>query len=133
MALDINLMGMGVSSHLAARTANGGTGPVNITAGASSGAATKITGTQFVTYISGPSGGGWVSMPAVGGSDNAATIADDFVMHNATASPVTVSIPTGVTVNIGSVSVTGQFTIPTIQTVTIWVVNTTQWFGLRSA
>lgn len=129
MALDQNLMGLGLPAPLAIRVANGGTGPVTIAAaGTSTATGTQIRGKQFVTYVG--SGSGWAALPTVGGSDNAAEIADDFVIHNGLSSNLTVGIPTGVTVNIGGSNITSQFTITTAKTFTGWVVSTTQWFGI---
>lgn len=130
MSLDQNLMGLGTPAPLAARLANGGTGPVIIAAkGSSLSTGTQIQGKQFVTYIG--SGSGWAALPTVGGSDMAPEIADDFVIHNGIATNVTVGIPTGVTVNIGGVNCTGNFTITPAKTFTGWVVSTTQWFGIN--
>lgn len=131
MSIDLNLMGLGLPAPLAARIASGGTGPVTIAAkGTSTATATQIGGKQFVTFIG--SGSGWVALPAVGGSDMAPEVADDFVIHNGLASSVTVGIPTGVTVNIGGSNLTAQFTLTTATTFTGWVQSTTQWFGIKA-
>lgn len=123
MSLDQNLMGLGMPAALAMRLASGGTGPITTASGVT------IRGKQFITYVN---TSGTVTLPAVGGSDNAAEVADDFVIHNGTAGNVTVSIPSGVTVNIGGSALTSAFTLTTFQTITMWVVSTTQWFGIKA-
>src|SRR5258708_39862461 len=107
MALDQNLMGLGMPPRLATRLANGGTGPVSLAASANPGP--TIRGTQFVVFVN--SGSGWVTLPAIAGSDNAPELADDFIIHNGLATSVTVCIPTVATDNFGdSVGLTRNFT-----------------------
>ena len=127
MSLDQNLMGLGLPAALAARIASGGTGPVNVTASANPGP--TIGGKQFVVYVG--AGSGWVTLPKVGGSDMAPEVADDFVIHNGLTTNLTIGIPTGVTVNIAAANLTGNFTLTTVQTITMWVVSATQWFGIK--
>lgn len=135
MALDVHLMGLGVAPIQAARTANGGTGPVTGTAkGTSATTALQITGTQFVVSITATSGGGCVTLPGLGGSDNAATVADDFIVHNATAGNLTVFAPSGMTVNIGGAQYSGAspFTLAQFKTLTFYPITATTGFGLSA-
>lgn len=135
MALDINLMGLGIAPLQAARTANGGTGPVTATAkGTSPTTAYQIGGAQFVVSFTATSGGGCATLPALGGSDMAATIADDFVIHNATAGNMTVFSPSGMTVNIGGAQYSGAsgFTLAQFKTLTFYPITATTGFGLSA-
>jgi hypothetical protein len=129
MSLDQNLMGLGLPAPLAMRLATGGTGPVNFTA--TSGAAT-IGGKQFLTFVN--SGSGNVTLPKVGGADNAPEVADDFVIHNGLGGNVTLVIPSGVTLNVAGAqySTATAFTIGSFHTLTAWVQSATQWFGVYS-
>jgi hypothetical protein len=137
MSLDQNLMGLGMPPALAARIASGGTGPVSVTAaGTSATNATVIGGKQFVTYIT-CAGSGWVKLPAVGGSDMAAEIVDDFVIHNAGPGAMTLVPQTSCTVNINGTQYIGaganpQFTLAAFKTLTFYPISATQGFGLSS-
>jgi hypothetical protein len=130
MTMDVNLMGLGMPAALASRIASGGTGPVSIQAG-TSGAPTKLTGKQFVTFIAGPSTGGTVQLPALGGADHNAEVVDDFIIHNGTAGNVTVVAASGATVNINGAAYT-SFTLATLKTLTFYPVTATQGFGMSS-
>ena len=70
MALANDLMGLGESGKLASRLANGGTGPVSITAaGTTAATATQIYGTQFVVYVNATAGVQGVQFTAPGGDN----------------------------------------------------------------
>lgn len=135
MALDVNLMGLGMSPGLAQRIANGGTGPVVIAGkGSSLSTATQIGGKQFVTFISGGAANNCVAFPALSGGpmDVSPEIADDFVIHNGNATSCTVFLPSGVTLNVGGSAKTGSYTLATVTTLSLWVVSTTQLFGIQN-
>lgn len=135
MTLDVNLMGLGMPPALAARIASGGTGPVLATAkGSSAATAYQIMGKQFVTFINAAPIGGCIQLPAIGGSDMAAEIVDDFVIHNGLAGNVTVFAATGATVNIGGTAYTSAapFTLVGLKTLTFYGVSATQGFGMSN-
>ena len=135
MALANDLMGLGESGKLASRLANGGTGPVSITAsGTTAATATQIYGTQFVVYVNATAGVQGVQFTAPGG-DNGALIYDDFVVHNGYTSSIYIYAPTGVTINVGGAGYTSAlpFTLATLKTLTVYTGPTqTQWFGLSA-
>lgn len=123
MSQDVNLMGLGLPAALAMRIANAGTGPVMIAA-----TGQTLGGKQFLVYVG--SGTGGVTLPKVGGSDNAPEIGDDFVIHNGLSGSLTVAVQSGTTVNIGGSANATNFTLATKTTFTGWVVSSTQWFGI---
>lgn len=127
-----DLMGFGVPPLQAAVIANAGVGPINVTAkGSSQSTAFQLGARQYLAFING-GGGGWVSLPTVGG-DNGANIGDDFVIHNNVAS-CSVVPPPNVTLNIGGsqFSSSSAFTLAQFKTLTVWAVSTTQWCGLSN-
>lgn len=130
MATDQLLMGLGMPPMLAERLADTSGSILVAGAGTSTATAFQIRGTQFLVFINSGATTNWVALPTVGGSDNAAQVADNFVIHNGNATSATVGIPTGVTVNIGGANVVGNFTITTAKTFTGWPVSATQWFGI---
>lgn len=135
MALANDLMGLGESGKLASRLANGGTGPVSITAAGSSATnATQIYGTQFVVYVNATAGVQGVLLPSPGG-DAGPLIYDDYVIHNGYTSSIFVYAPSGTTINIGGAAYTNAlpFSLATLKTLTIYTGPTqTQWFGLSN-
>lgn len=130
MALAADLMGLGVSPLIAARTASGGIGPLTIVAvGASFASATRIQATQFL--VSNTTAGGLsIALPPVGG-DNGAFLGDDFMINNATAASLNVFASTGVGI---SVSGTNNSTMVLFshQSMTCYPISTTQWVGVKS-
>jgi hypothetical protein len=123
MSLDQNLMGFGMTGELASRVATGGTGPIKIAAaGSSATTGTQIRARQFIVYIN--SGSGWVTLPS------ATEAGDPLHIGNGLASPVTVGIPTGQTVQLGGSFLTGNFTLLSGKTADLFMVDgTTQWSG----
>ena len=127
MATDQLLMGLGLPSQLAARMSDTSGSITVAAAGSSTATGYQIRGTQFVVFVG--SGSGWVALPAVGGSDNAAQVGDDFTIGNGLSTSLTVGIPTGVTVTMGGAFVTSQFTITTGKVFNGNAISTTQWIG----
>src|SRR5258706_12581533 len=84
MAMASDLIGLGVSPLLAARTATGGIGPLNIAVSSATTiptlAANKLGVTQFVVSATGLQSGG-ILLPPIG-TDSGALLADDFVINN---------------------------------------------------
>src|SRR5258706_5454932 len=100
MALAADLMGLGVSPLIAARTASGGIGPLTIVAAGSSFAtAAKIQCTQFLVSNS-TNGGLSVALPTVGG-DGGAFLGDDFLINNAASASLNVFCSSGVNISVG--------------------------------
>ena len=132
MATDQLLMGLGLPPMLATRLADTSGSILVAGAGTSTTTAYQIRGTQFVIFINSGATTNWVALPSVGGSDNAAQVADQFVIHNGNATSATIGIPTGVTVNIGSTGYTGNYTLTTLKTLNLWPVSNTQWFGISA-
>jgi len=130
MATDQLLMGLGLNSMLAARLCDTSGSITVAAAGSSTATSYQVKGTQFTVFVG--SGSGWVALPTVGGSDNAAQIGDQFVIGNGLSSSLTVGIASGVTVNISGSAITSQFTITTLKTFTGFPISTTQWIGSTS-
>jgi hypothetical protein len=135
MSLASDLMGLGSSPLLAAHTASGGNGPINISAaGTNFSTATRIQATQYFVTCStaGGSGASALALPTIGG-DTGALIADDFIVNNATASnSLWVWGSTGVLISIGG-SNTSYAILPVHTTATFYVVSATQWVGVKGS
>jgi hypothetical protein len=125
MATDQLLMGLGMSSMLAARLCDTSGSITVAAAGSSNATGYVVRGTQFTVFVG--SGTGWVVLPTVGGSDNAAQIGDTFNIANGLGGSCTIGIPTGVTVNLGGTAYTGSYTLTTLKTFYGFPVSTTQW------
>ena len=125
MALSSDLMGLGVSPLQAARTANGGTGPVTIAAaGTSFAGATRIGCTQyFVSCANAGAGASSLALPVIGG-DNGALVADDYIVNNASSTTISVFASTSVAISVG-----GSFN----STTTIAAHTTTTFYALSPA
>jgi hypothetical protein len=132
MSLASDLMGLGVSPLLAARTAQGGIGPLTITAAGSSFAtATRIQCQQYLASCSNADGTVALSLPVVG-TDNGALLADDFVINNAGTTSLRVFLSSGVTISIGGVN-TSFCTIALHTSMTCYPITTTQWIGVKGS
>jgi len=133
MTLSADLMGLGENPLMAARVANAGTGPLNVTVTASGAApSAQVYGTQFVLAVTAGQGSLYLPNPS---SATPPYSGDNFVIHNSTTNSVTVYPASGVTVNIGGVAyvTTNPFTLVALKTLTIWTAPTTsQWFGLSA-
>jgi hypothetical protein len=131
MALASDLMGLGVSPLIAAKTASAGIGPVTIVAaGGTFGSATRIQCTQYL--VSNSTGGGLaVALPAVGG-DNGAFLGDDFVINNATTASLNVFCSSGVTISVSG-SNTSSTVMTSHTTMTCYPITTTQWVGVKGS
>ena len=124
MTVAETLMGLGMSPILAPEVANGGTGPLTVTAtGTSAATAAKIYGDQSVCAVT--AGTGALVLPSPTGT-NPPNPADDFTIHNALGPAVTVYAPAGVTINIGGAAYAGAnpFTLTTLKTLIIWTATT---------
>jgi hypothetical protein len=130
MSLSSDLMGLGVSPLLAARTATAGTGPITIvpTQAAAFGSATRIQVTQFLVGNTTVTGGA-ISLPPVGG-DNGALIGDDFTINNATTGSLTVFCSSGVTISVSGAN-TASTVMTSHTTMTCYPISTTQWIGVK--
>src|SRR5881227_287999 len=99
MALASDLMGLGIPHLLASRLANGGIGPLTITAaGSAFSSSTKIGCSQYVVSCSNATGTGALGLPAVGG-DVGAMLADDFVINNAGTTSLQIFTSTAVLIS----------------------------------
>src|SRR6266436_1521859 len=128
MSLASDLMGIGVSPLLAARTATAGTGPISVASvGTTFATATKIGCTQFL--ISNTANGS-VALPSVGG-DNGAFIGDDFVINNAAGS-LNVFLSSGVSISVGG-SNQSNTTLASHITMACYPVSTTQWIAVKGS
>lgn len=135
MSLASDLMGLGTSPLLAAHTASGGIGPVNITAaGTGFSTAKRIQAQQYFVTCSnaGDTGGAALALPVVGG-DVGALIADDFIVNNATTgNSLWVWGSTGVLISVGG-SNTSYAIVGAHTTATFYVVSTAQWVGVKGS
>lgn len=128
MSLASDLVGMGVSPLLAARTATAGIGPIAVvSAGTSFATATKIQCCQFL--ISNTANGS-VALPTVGG-DNGALIGDDYVINTQAAS-LNVFLSTGVTISVGA-SNQASTTMTSHSTMACYPISTTQWIAVKGS
>lgn len=132
-----DLIGLGLSSHLARRLANGGAGSSTslqiAAAGSTAANATQIGGQQF--FVSVNSGTGGVTLPAIGG-DNGALLADDFIINNATGSTITCFMPTtGGNISAAGSNIAGSTGVSILShtTWTLYPVSSTQWVGVKGA
>ncbi len=138
MALSSDLMGLGVSPLLAARTATGGIGPLNIAVSGPSNAfptsATlgKLGCSQFVVTATGLTSGGIV-LPPIGG-DNGALLADDFVINNTGTSTILVWGNPQTTVLISARGSNNSYQyVPIHSSITLYPVSSTQWIGISGS
>ena len=131
MSLHSDLMGLGISPLISARTATAGTGPLTIVAaGGSFTSATRIQCTQYL--VSNSTGGGLsIALPAVGG-DNGALIGDDFIINNATTASLNVFCSSGVTISVSGLN-TSSTTMSSHTTMTCYPITTTQWVGVKGS
>lgn len=136
MALAQDLMGLGLPSQLAARMANGGTGPVTLTAaGTNAATAAALLAEDYIVYVNAGSGGVLLPNPKPASGADGPLIYDDYVIHNALGGNLLVYAPSGTTINIGGASYTNAapFTLATLKTITLYTGPTsTQWFGLSA-
>jgi hypothetical protein len=134
MALASDLMGLGVSPLIAARTATGGIGPLTITAaGTTYAASAKIGTAQFLVSAS-PSSVLSVGLPAIG-SDAGAFLADDYIINNQGSATLQVRVSTSVLISMnGSISSVQQLLAHTTATFYPILVSTTagtaNWIGV---
>lgn len=127
-----DLMGLGVSPLLAARTATGGIGPLTaVAAGSSFATATKIQCTQFLVSVSGGDGTKGVALPTIGG-DAGAFLADDFIINNLAGSSMVLYASVGVNISSGG-SNANTVTQSTHTTMTLYPISTTQWIAVRGS
>jgi hypothetical protein len=132
MSLASDLMGLGVSPLQAARTASAGIGPIAATAtGTTASTGYTIKGSQYITYFTTGASTYCTVLPTPGG-DTGPLVGDDFVIHNNSATALSVFTPTNVTLNVIGVQITNTSAISVSQyhTLTIWVYSSTQYFGL---
>lgn len=138
-----DLMGLGVPPLQAARTANGGTGPLTLTAtgtvstatsAAATGGAARIGAFQyfFTCTTAGDTGGAAVILPTVG-TDQGALLADDYNINNQTGTATLfVWCSAGVTISVGGTN-TSYAKIGPHTTMTCFPQSTTQWWGVKGA
>lgn len=133
MSLAQDLMGLGVSPLQAARTAQGGTGPLTVSAvGSSATTATKIGAYQYVVAITANAGTSTgVTLPTVG-SDSGCLLADDFVVNNQGSNTCTVYASSGVQISMQGVNSSAQ-SISLHTSFTLYPISTTQWFGVKGS
>lgn len=132
MSLASDLMGLGVSPLQAERTASAGNGPIAATAtGTTASGGYQIKGAQYITYFT-TGASTYVTLLPTPGGDTGPLTGDDFTIHNNTATALSVFTPSGVTLNVIGVQVTNTSAISVSQyhTLTCWVYNSAQYFGL---
>src|SRR5690349_5577289 len=109
MSMASDLMGLGLSPHLARRIASGGAGSASslqiAAAGAAQSTATAIGGQQYLVSVN--SGTGGVILPALGG-DNGCLLGDEFFVNNATGSGVVLYAETAVNLSFGGSNIAGS-------------------------
>jgi hypothetical protein len=136
MALASDLMGLGTGPLLAARTAQGGIGPLTITAaGSVTSGATRLGNGQFTVSCSNADGTMALQLPRIGG-DTGCLLADVFTINNATAT-TSLQIVSG---SIGgSVLISGRGTnsstiaILSHSTMTLIPISQFQWIAVGGA
>jgi hypothetical protein len=132
MSLAQDLMGLGISPLQAAHTSSAGTGPVQAAAfGSSYATAQKIGAYQFlisVNAVSSTTTSG-LALPAVGG-DTGCLIGDDYIVNNATTSPVVIYAPASVNISINASNL-NTFTVKTHTTATFYAITASQWVGVQ--
>jgi hypothetical protein len=132
MATKANLLGMGMASQLARRSA---TDPQTFTAsGASAGAAAAIGGDNYFICVNATATGSGVRLPPVGG-DNGALLGDDYIINNQVTATIQVYGPVGSTISISgsNQSGSGGFGLSTHNSVTLWPITATSWLGILSS
>jgi len=138
MALASDLMGLGVSPLIAARTATGGIGPLTITpVGTTFASATKIGATQFLVTASNFANGLAIGLPGIG-TDNGAFLADDYIINNQGTSSLLVIASTSVYISMnGSLTVVQR--VQSHSTATFYPVQATytsgtaNWIGVSGS
>ena len=138
MSMASDLIGLGISPLLAARTATGGNGPLSIAASSSTsiptvGGANQIDGSQYVVTVTGLASGG-VLLPTIGG-DAGALLADQFVINNSgTASIQVWSASAGSTVLISAGGSNSSVHVVAVHTsITLYPVSSGQWLGIKGS
>lgn len=132
MALASDLMGLGMSPHLARREASGGS-PSSLqvaAAGSDFTGATKLGGQQYLVSVN--SGTGGLILPAVGG-DNGCLLGDSFTVNNATASGITLFAQSGASLssNGSNAAASVGLSVGPHTAVTVYPVTSTQWISVR--
>ena len=131
MATDQDLMGFGLNALLASRLADCAS-TINITpaaSGSSYATSTIIQGNQFLTYSTSATGG-WLGIPAIGGSDNAARIADGFIFMNIGAGAVTLAVVNNTVTLWVAGTATSQTTVAKGHTLSFWPVSINHWASI---
>lgn len=131
-----DLIGLGLPAPIANRLANGGTGPVTLTAaGSNAGTAATILAEDYIVFVNAGTGGVVMPSPKPASGADGPLIYDDYVIHNGLGGNLLVYAPLGSTINIGGAAYTNTvaFTLATLKTITIYTGPTaTQWFGLSA-
>jgi hypothetical protein len=136
MALASDLMGLGVSPLIAARTANAGIGPLSIngvSGAATFASSTRIQCTQYLVSAANAANATayGVALPVVGG-DGGAFLGDDFIINNASSATLLIFCSTGVSISVGSAN-TSSTSLATHTTLTCYPITTTQWVGVKGS
>ena len=123
-----DLMGLGVSPLIAARTANAGTGPLTIVAaGSAFSSATKIGATQYVCSNA-TAGGLSVALPTVG-TDGGAYLGDDYLINNAVTASLNVFLSTGVAISANG-TLNSSIVLSSHQTLACFPIKASLWIGV---
>lgn len=131
MALGTDLVGLGLPPLLAGKMAQGGVGPLTITAaGTTYAASTKIKCLQRLVSVTNDALGSLsVGLPVVG-SDNGANLGDMFVINNSGgANTVQVRASTGVLISAGGAN-DSVFQLTTHASIAVYPISSTQWVGI---
>jgi|SRR6185369_2562502 len=135
MALASDLMGLGLPPLIASHIAEGGIGPLTITAaGTTFATSTRLGVNQQVVACStaGGSAGAAIALPAVGG-DNGCLLADPFVVCNTTSSQSLVVYASSGVVITGGATQDSKITVPVFTTMLLTPLSTTSWGAIKGA
>lgn len=131
MALSSDLMGLGMPPLLAAKIAQGGSGPLTITAaGTTYAGSTKINSEQSLVGCSNGNNTLSIGLPVVGG-DNGASIGDEYVIANTgTTDTVVLRSSTSVLIS-GRAGQDSKFSLAPATAISIFPLSTTLWAAVN--
>lgn len=131
MTLASDLMGLGMPPMLAAKIAQGGIGPVTITAaGTTYATSTKLGVEQSVVGCSNANNTLSIGLPPVGG-DTGVSIADEIIVGNtSTTDSLVLRASTGVLISAGGAQ-DSVFVVSKATAIALYPLSSTLWLGIK--
>lgn len=129
MALASDLIGLGMPPLLALKIAQGGTGPVTITAaGVTFATSAKLGANQSMVTCTNGDNTKSIGLPVVG-TDNGALVADDYTINNNGTDTVVLRTSTGVIISAAGAA-DSKFSLGVNKTIALYPLTAILWVGI---